>query len=86
MVLQGLNSTNGEVTKDSQKYRNTVGKTGFKEGNFEEAASTWRKVQKKEQKIDVNRGAYLEEGWEFWCCPRDRMKAAVGFVCMTPLG
>lgn len=84
-MLQGLNSTNGDRTKDSQKYRSTVGKTGSKEGSFEEAASTWRKAQTKEQKIDANRGAYLEEGWEFWCCPRNRMQSAVGFVCMTPV-
>lgn len=56
-MLQGLNSANGDVTKDSQKY-STVGKTGFKEGSFEEAASTWRKIRVKEQKIDVNRGTY----------------------------
>lgn len=27
----------------------------------------------------------LKEGWNFWCCPRNKMKSAVGFVCMTPL-
>lgn len=45
-MLQGLNSANGDVTKDSQKY-STVGKTGFKYGSFEEAASTWRQIQTK---------------------------------------
>lgn len=48
-MLQGLNSPNGDMTKDSQKY-STVDKTGFKEESFEEAASTWRKVQTKEQR------------------------------------
>lgn len=84
-VLQGLNSSNGDLTKVSQKYRSACGKTGFKEESFEEAASTWRKVWTKEEKIDYNRGTYLKEGWEFWCCPRKRMKSAVGFVCMTLL-
>lgn len=79
-----MNNPNGDVTKDSQNY-STVGKTGFKEESFEEAASTWKKVLTKEQKIDVNRGTYLKEGREFWCCPRNRVKSAVGFVCMTPL-
>lgn len=33
-VLQDLSNSHGDVTKDSQKYRGTVGKTGFKEGSF----------------------------------------------------
>lgn len=49
MVLQGLNSTNGDLTKDSQKYTSAVGKTGFEEGSFEGAASTWRKVQRSKR-------------------------------------
>lgn len=35
-VLQGLSSTNGDVTKESQKYRSTVGKTGFEEGSSQD--------------------------------------------------
>lgn len=62
-VLQGLNSTDGDVTSDSQKCRSALGKTGFKvRGEFLEAASTRRKVQTEEQRIDVNRGTYLKEG------------------------
>lgn len=49
VVLQGLNSTDGDVTKGSQKYRSAVGKTGFKEGSLGETASTQGKVQRSKR-------------------------------------
>lgn len=35
--------------------------------------------------MEDSRGTYLKEGWEFWCCPRFRKNAAVGFVFVTLL-